>query len=131
MTPPYTLLVPEPNQWIPPWALDPTGGSVGDLIQLVDIGGGVLRWMRVAAGTGGKVGIPYVIDGGGLALITGAKAGFVRIPFAGEIVGWSLYGDGNSGSIVIDTWKDTHANFPPTVADSIWGGAKLTCDGAT
>ena len=31
-----------------------------------------------------------------------------------------------SGSIVIDVWKDTFANFPPTVADSIAGTEKPT-----
>jgi hypothetical protein len=31
-----------------------------------------------------------------------------------------------SGSIVIDVWKDTLANYPPTVADSITGSAKPT-----
>lgn len=69
-------------------------------------------------------GLPYVIDGGGVVITTGEKAGFIRIPFTGHIVGWSLYGDGTSGSIVIDSWKDTHANFPPTVADTIWGGTR-------
>jgi len=31
-----------------------------------------------------------------------------------------------SGSIVIDIWKDTYANFPPTVADTITASAKPT-----
>jgi hypothetical protein len=31
-----------------------------------------------------------------------------------------VFGD-QSGSITIDTWKDSYANFPPTVADTMWG----------
>ena len=31
-----------------------------------------------------------------------------------------------SGSIVIDVWKDTYANFPPIVADTITASAKPT-----
>ena len=31
-----------------------------------------------------------------------------------------------SGSIVIDIWKDSYANFPPTVADTITAAAKPT-----
>jgi hypothetical protein len=31
-----------------------------------------------------------------------------------------------SGSIVIDIWKDTYANYPPTVADTITASAKPT-----
>jgi hypothetical protein len=36
-----------------------------------------------------------------------------------------------SGSIVVDIWKDTYANFPPTVADSITGSADPTITTAT
>jgi hypothetical protein len=72
-------------------------------------------------------GLPYVIDGGGAVVATGEKAGYVRIPFTGHIVGWTLLGDpAHTGSIVIDSWLDSYANFPPTVADSIWGGSKPT-----
>jgi hypothetical protein len=37
---------------------------------------------------------------------------------------------GTTGSIVIDVWKDTFANFPPTVADSIAGSEKPTLSSA-
>ena len=36
-----------------------------------------------------------------------------------------------SGSIVIDIWKDTLANYPPTVADTITASAKPTLASAT
>ena len=32
----------------------------------------------------------------------------------------------NSGALVVDIWKDTYVNYPPTVADTITGSAKPT-----
>lgn len=59
------------------------------------------------------------IDGGGAVITTGLK-GMVEIPFAGTITRWTLIStDGTSGAIVVDVWKDTYANFPPTVADTM------------
>lgn len=43
----------------------------------------------------------------------------VYIPFAGTIVGVALLTIGGPGSCVVDIWKDSYANFPPTDADSI------------
>jgi hypothetical protein len=65
-----------------------------------------------------------VIDGGGNPISTGI-AGDVIIPFAMTITSWTLAAD-QVGSIVIDVWKDTYANFPPTVGDSIAGSEKPT-----
>ena len=64
------------------------------------------------------------IDGGGSAITTGVK-GYVTIPFGMTITGWDILADQN-GSIVIDVWKDTYANYPPTVADTIAGTEKPT-----
>ncbi len=61
--------------------------------------------------------ITFIIDGGGSAITTGQK-GHLEIPFKCEIQRVTLLADA-SGSIVIDIWKDTYANFPPTDADSI------------
>lgn len=68
--------------------------------------------------------IGITIDGGGSAITTGVK-GYIEVPFAATITGWTLLAD-VSGSIVIDVWKDTYANFPPTVADTIAGTEKPT-----
>jgi hypothetical protein len=65
------------------------------------------------------------IDGGGLAITTGNKLLRFRVPYACTITGWELVAD-QSGSIVIDIWKDTYANFPPTSGDTITGSAKPT-----
>lgn len=64
------------------------------------------------------------ISGGGSAITPGAK-GYVTIPYNGIVTGWSLLAD-VSGSIVIDLWKDTYANYPPTVVDTITGTEKPT-----
>ncbi|KKM06076.1 hypothetical protein LCGC14_1747620 [marine sediment metagenome] len=68
--------------------------------------------------------VVFIIDGGGSAITTGEK-GFIRLPFAGVIQSATLLAD-QSGSIVIDIWKDTLANFPPTNADSITASAPPT-----
>lgn len=73
--------------------------------------------------------IGYVFDGGGSVLTTGVK-GDLSIPFACTINSVRLLAD-QSGSIVIDIWKDTYANYPPTVADTITASAKPTITTAT
>lgn len=70
------------------------------------------------------VGLTYVIDGGGSTITTGFK-GVLTVPFDMTITGWVLLAD-QSGSIVVDVWKDTYANYPPTGADSITGADKPT-----
>jgi hypothetical protein len=72
--------------------------------------------------------LTFIIDGGGSAITTGQK-GHLELPFACTITGWTLLAD-QSGSIVIDVWKDTYANFPPTVADTIAGSEKPTLSSA-
>ncbi len=74
-----------------------------------------------------------VIDGGGSTITTGVK-GFVHAPAACTITSATLLSTDasvTSGSIVIDVWKDTYANYPPTVADTITASAKPTLSSAT
>jgi len=61
-------------------------------------------------------------------LTTGVKL-YLEIPAALTITGWTLVAF-QSGSIVIDLWKDTYANAPPTVADTITAAAKPTLSSA-
>src|SRR6185436_16590164 len=63
----------------------------------------------------------------GAPISTGIKADFL-VPFSGTISRVTLMGD-QTGSIVIDIWKDTFANYPPTVADTITASAKPTISG--
>jgi hypothetical protein len=69
----------------------------------------------------------FVIDGGGSAITTGQKGHFV-VP-AGTIVEVQLLAD-QTGSIVVDLWKDTYANYPPVAGDSICASAKPTLSSA-
>ena len=73
--------------------------------------------------------IGITIDGGGSAITTGVK-GFIEVPYACTITRSTTLAD-QSGSIVIDVWKDTYANYPPTVADTITASAKPTITTAT
>lgn len=67
----------------------------------------------------------FVIDGGGSAIATGVK-GWVRVPFAWtDIAKATILADAASDAVV-DVWKDSFANFPPTDADSITASAPLT-----
>ncbi|MBA7687373.1 hypothetical protein ES703_95835 [subsurface metagenome] len=75
--------------------------------------------------------ITFIIDGGGAEIALGEK-GHLEIPFACAIEQVTLLAD-QEGSIVVDIWKDTYANFPPTGADpddSITAAAKPTITAA-
>lgn len=80
--------------------------------------------------SGLKKQITLIIDGLGTVITTGIK-GFISLPVSGTITKWRLLsidaaGPATVGSIVIDIWKDTYANYPPTVADTITAAAKPT-----
>jgi hypothetical protein len=69
-----------------------------------------------------KLEIPF--DGGGAAIQANSRLA-IMIPFDCLVTGWTLAAL-QTGSIVVDVWKDTQANFPPTVADTITGTEKPT-----
>jgi hypothetical protein len=72
------------------------------------------------------------IDGGGSVITTGVK-GFVVSPATCTITSATLLStdaSATAGSIVIDVWKDTYANYPPVNADSITASAPPTLSSA-
>lgn len=73
--------------------------------------------------------IQFVIDGGGSAITTGIK-GDIEVPFDCTIEQVTMAAD-QSGSVVVDVWSDTYANFPATDADSITASAVPTISSAT
>ena len=81
-------------------------------------------WKSLSFITDQEVSITFIIDGGGSAITTGIK-GDLEIPFACTIAQATMLAD-QSGSIVVDVWKDTYANYPPTDADSITASAPPT-----
>lgn len=69
------------------------------------------------------------IDGMGSVITIGNQFD-VTVPYNMILQSWNLFSD-VSGSIVIDVWKDTYANFPPTSADTITASAKPTISAST
>lgn len=74
-------------------------------------------------------GMISVIFDGGPAPIEADQQQDIEIPFACNLIGWTLLAD-RTGSIVIDVWRDSYANYPPTVADTI-ATSKPTLSSAT
>lgn len=72
--------------------------------------------------------INFIIDGGGSVITTGIK-GDIVVDYACTIEQVTALAD-QSGSIVVDIWKDSYANFPPTDADSITASAPPTISSA-
>lgn len=75
-----------------------------------------------------KAGVGFVIDGGGAEISTGI-AGWVEVPYNCTITACRMLAD-QTGSIVVDIWKDSYANYPPTDADSITASAVPTISSA-
>jgi len=63
--------------------------------------------------------LPFIIDGNGSAIIPGI-VGDLIINNDLTILGWTVLAN-QVGSIVIDIWKDSYTNYPPTVDDSMPG----------
>lgn len=77
--------------------------------------------------------IGIIFSGGGSVIPTGI-AGDLVSDVAGTILQWTFLGmvRGNAagtGSITVDIWKDTYANYPPAVADTICGTHPFIADG--
>ena len=85
-------------------------------------------WKSLSFITDQEVSITFIIDGGGSAIATGVK-GDLEIPFACTIARATMLAD-QSGSIVVDVWKDTYTNYPPTDVDSITASAPPTISSA-
>ncbi len=78
--------------------------------------------------------IEFVIDGGGVALSTGLK-GYLEVPYDATITRATLLAD-QSGSVVVDVFKCTYANFDassthPVAGDKITASAPPTISTAT
>jgi len=72
--------------------------------------------------------LQVIFDGGGSAISAGSQVD-LYVPFDCTITLGALLNDA-SGSIVVDVWRDSYANYPPTDADSITASAPLTASSA-
>jgi hypothetical protein len=104
------------------------GSPAGVLTKLIVSNGSLSLSGTTATVTTGAAtstrSIQAVITANGSA-ITAGIVGDIEIPFAATLTAVRLFAD-LVGSIVIDLWKDTYANYPPTVADTITASAKPT-----
>jgi hypothetical protein len=91
---------------------NPSGYVTGDVVRPSQTG-------NIAVGT-----IGLILDGGGSTITTGYKS-FTTTAFSGEILSYTVLAD-RTGSIVIDIWKDSYANYPLTSGDSICATNKVT-----
>lgn len=101
---------------IPRWTR--LGKGAANQVLRVDNTASDVSWADVIASFG------ITIDGGGSVITTGIK-GYHSMAYDATILDWTLLAD-QSGSCVIDVWKDSYANFPPTVEDTITGTEKPT-----
>jgi len=84
--------------------------------------------MKWAAAASGDIGCLVLLDGGGTPITTGIKCDII-FPAGLTLKEWVMYGD-QSGSVVLDLWHCTYAEFDnaahPVVGDSICAAAKPT-----
>jgi hypothetical protein len=110
-----------------------TSGSNADLVAIEALAGTSGALKKTAANTWAldefTTAIIFEKDNNGTVLSTGVM-GDTQVPFACTITGVTVLGD-QSGSAVVDIWKDTLANFPPTDADTITASATPTLSSVT
>lgn len=105
----------------------PQSSTPGHIAIFADETGQVLADSGMAMPVDGTIEIG--IDGLGSIPETGVVADII-VPYNMTITKWTIISN-ISGSIVIDLWKDTYANFPPTVTDTVTGSDKPTLSSAT
>ena len=71
--------------------------------------------------------IPF--SGGGADIAVGTQLN-IQVPWNVTVTGWRLVSGSGSGSIVIDIWKNSFVNYPPSVAETVAGSEKPTLSSA-
>jgi len=85
-------------------------------------------WKSISFISDEEASITFVIGGGDSAIAVGIQ-GDLEIPFACTIERVTMIAV-QSGSIVVDIWKNTYANSPPVDGDSITASAPPTISSA-
>lgn len=109
-----------------------SSGSNSDITALTNLTGNIGDGVDTVTVTKLAGGLKAVISfgiGNNVDVITTGLKDWFAIPFDCTITKWILLADA-SGSIVIDIWKETYANYPADVSDSITASAKPTLSSA-
>jgi len=96
----------------------PTIQSTGDLITVTIWNQNVVYNVIALL----PLGLEFFVDGGGAAFTTGLK-GVIEVPCKCVIDRQTLLLD-QPATVTFDIWKDTYADYPPDVADTITASAK-------
>ena len=108
----------------------PTGGILGALNGLTGLGipqrtdDDPETWVMDR----GVTALVFSKSNGGEVLATGIM-GDGYVPFACEVTGWVMLGD-QSGSAVVDIWREEYADYPADNSDSMTGSVQPTISGA-
>jgi hypothetical protein len=100
----------------------------GDRCFIWDKDDGLITYQTTNSCERPKFNINIGFDNNGTELADNTKFEF-RVSFQGVLTGNEILCD-QSGSVVFDVWKDTYANAPPTVADTITASDKPTVSSA-
>ncbi len=90
----------------------------------IKIGDGATAWNSLAYSLGSIGTINVIIDGAGSAITTGIKGDMV-VDFACTIKSVTLLAD-QTGSVVVNIWKQAYGSYPPTVTQKITASAPPT-----
>lgn len=104
-----------------------TDAAAGQNLYFCTTAGTPGTWTQMSGGTGPLSTFGISLDGGGGGITTGQK-GYVVVPYACTIVGWSLQAD-QPGSISIEIDKKAAA-IPAVTSDSIVAAAPATLNNA-
>ena len=105
-----------------------TAPAASDVLAVVDLSGAATTKKVTRANLLGQFALSVLLGNGSSVISTGIK-GAVEVPFACTIEAVRLVGilpASTNGNLVVDIWKDSYANYPPTVADTITAAAKPT-----
>ena len=94
-------------------------------ITTTEISDGTITDSDISSSADIRISAIEIIIGDGTNAISTGVAGDIEVPFNCTILQATALAD-QTGSIQVDIWKDTYANFPPDDADSITASAPIT-----
>ncbi len=116
----------------------PTTGAAADptfrALVAADVGTGApdgTKFLKDDMSWAVPAGVGNIVFGwtGGNTIINPPQYIDISLPEAGVLTGWRILAE-TATTVSIDVWKDTYANYPPTVADSICHSSFITLAGA-